>query len=153
MNKFFKMKNRIINYLVICVVLLLLQESAWGNVKLPVLISDGMVLLRNTKLNIWGWASPGEKVRITLNDKTFNVVTDRDGNWKVVLPPMKPGGPYSMEVKGRNTIIIKDILVGDVWFCSGQSNMVLNMERVKEKYPDDIANANFPEIRNFFSFT
>jgi sialate O-acetylesterase len=150
MNKFFKMKNRIINYLVICVVLLLLQESAWGNVKLPVLISDGMVLLRNTKLNIWGWASPGEKVRITLNDKTFNVVTDRDGNWKVVLPPMKPGGPYSMEVKGRNTIIIKDILVGDVWFCSGQSNMVLNMERVKEKYPDDIANANFPEIRNFF---
>ena len=63
---------------------------------------------------------------------------------------MKAGGPYTMEVKGKNTIIINDILLGDVWFCSGQSNMVLPMERVKEKYPDDIADANFPEIRNFF---
>jgi sialate O-acetylesterase len=63
---------------------------------------------------------------------------------------MKAGGPYSMEVKGNNSIIIENILIGDVWFCSGQSNMVLTMERVKEKYPDDIANADFPEIRNFF---
>ena len=63
---------------------------------------------------------------------------------------MKAGGPYTMEVKGNNTIIINNILLGDVWFCSGQSNMVINMERVKEKYPDDIASANFPEIRNFF---
>jgi sialate O-acetylesterase len=63
---------------------------------------------------------------------------------------MKAGGPFTMEVKGNNSIMIKDILIGDVWFCSGQSNMVLTMERVKEKYPDDIASADYPEIRNFF---
>jgi sialate O-acetylesterase len=121
-----------------------------ANVRLPVLLSDGMVLQRDTKLLIWGWASPGEKVRVNFNKKTAGTVTDSDGNWKVSLPPMKEGGPYSMIVKGNNTLTVNDILIGDVWFCSGQSNMVLNMERVKEKYPEDIAGANFPEIRNFF---
>ncbi len=121
-----------------------------ANVKLPVLLSDGMVLQRDTKLIIWGWASPGEKVQVKFNKKTVSTVTDSDGNWKISLPPMKAGGPYSMKVKGNNTITVNDILLGDVWFCSGQSNMVLNMERVKEKYPEDIAGANFPEIRNFF---
>ena len=144
------MKSRFINYLVTCLVLLFLQEGAWGNVRLPVIISDGMVLQRDTKINIWGWASPGEKVRVKFNNKTVSTSTGHEGNWKVVLPPMKAGGPYSMEVKGKNSIVIKDILIGDVWFCSGQSNMVLNMERVKEKFPDDILSANYPEIRNFF---
>jgi sialate O-acetylesterase len=121
-----------------------------ANVKLPVLVSDGMVLQRNTKLIIWGWASPGEKVQIKFNKKSGSAITDTDGSWKVTLPPMKAGGPFTMEVKGNNTIVINNILLGDVWFCSGQSNMVINMERVKEKYPDDIASANYPEIRNFF---
>jgi len=136
--------------MIVCLIFISSQEVAWGNVRLPVLISDGMVLQRDMKLNIWGWASPGEKVRVSFNRKSFSAVTDHDGNWKIVLPPMKAGGPFTMVVKGNNTIIIKDILIGDVWFCSGQSNMVLNMERVKEKYPDDIAGANFPETRNFF---
>lgn len=131
-------------------ILLLLSICVNGNVKLPVLVSDGMVLQRDSKINIWGWASPGEKVRIKFNNKTFSAVTDSKGDWIIALPPMKAGGPYFMEVKGNNLIIIKDILIGDVWFCSGQSNMVLTMERVKEKYPDDIAKANYPEIRNFF---
>jgi sialate O-acetylesterase len=130
--------------------LLLLSICTYGNVTLPVLISDGMVLQRDSNFDIWGWGSPGEKVRIKFNNKTFSAVTDSKGNWIIALPPMKAGGPYSMEVKGNNSIIIKNILIGDVWFCSGQSNMVLTMERVKEKYPDDIANADFPEIRNFF---
>ncbi len=144
------MKSRLIINLVTCLILLFLHEGAWGNVRLPVLISDGMVLQRDTKINIWGWASPGEKVTVKFIGKIFHAATDRNGNWKAVLPPVKAGGPYTMEITGKNTITIKDILLGDVWFCSGQSNMVLNMERVKEKYPDDIASANFPEIRNFF---
>ena len=131
-------------------ILVLSSLCVHGNVNLPVLVSDGMVLQRDTKVIIWGWASPGEKVQVKFNRKTINTLTDSGGNWKVSLPPMKAGGPYSMEIKGNNTIMINDILFGDVWFCSGQSNMVLNMERVKEKYPDDIATANFPEIRNFF---
>jgi sialate O-acetylesterase len=124
-----------------------------ANVTLPVLLSNGMVLQRDIKIIIWGWASPGEKVQVKFNKKTVSTVTDSKGNWKIVLPPMKAGGPHTMVVKGNNTIMINDILLGDIWFCSGQSNMVLNMERVKEKYPEDIAGADFPEIRNFFIST
>jgi sialate O-acetylesterase len=150
MNLSFEMKTLSIRQLLASLILLLLSIYVNGNIKLPVLVSDGMVLQRDTKVNIWGWGSPGEKVRIKFNNKTFSSVTDLKGNWIIALPPMKAGGPYSMEVKGDNSIIIKNILIGDVWFCSGQSNMVLTMERVKEKYPDDIANADYPEIRNFF---
>ncbi len=144
------MKKLSIRRFTASLILIILSICVQGNVRLPVLVSDGMVLQRDSKINIWGWGSPGEKIRIRFNNKTFSAVTDPNGNWIIVLPPMKAGGPYSMEVKGKNIIIIKDILLGDVWFCSGQSNMVLTMERVKEKYPDDIANADYPEIRNFF---
>jgi sialate O-acetylesterase len=150
MNKNFKIRKLTIRQLITSLILLLLSIYSYGNIRLPVLISDGMVLQRDSKINIWGWASPGEKVSIRFNNKTFNTVTDSEGNWKIILPPMKAGGPYKMEVKGNNSIIIENILIGDVWFCSGQSNMVLTMERVKEKYPDDIAGASYPEIRNFF---
>ena len=109
-----------------------------------------MVLQRDIKLNLWGWASPGEKITIKFNNKTYKIAADGNGKWSAVLPAMKAGGPYSMNIDASNHITIHNILIGDVWFCSGQSNMVLNMERVKEKYPDDIANANYPQIRNFF---
>ena len=144
------MKKLIIFNLITSLILFLLSGYVKANVRLPVLLSDGMVLQRDTRIIIWGWADPGEKVVVKFNKKTGSAVTDPEGNWKITLPPMKAGGPYTLEVKGKNTIIINDILLGDVWFCSGQSNMVLTMERVKEKYPDDIASAYFPEIRNFF---
>jgi sialate O-acetylesterase len=144
------MKNPVNKLFIISLLFFILPLFLQAKVKLPVLVSDGMVLQRDTKLIIWGWASPGEKVQVKFNKKTVSTLTGSDGNWKIALSPMKAGGPYTMEVKGTNTIIIKDILLGDVWFCSGQSNMVVNMERVKEKYPYDIASANFPEIRNFF---
>ena len=150
MNINIEMRTFCFRQLFISLILVLSSLCVNGNVNLPVLVSDGMVLQRDTKVIIWGWASPGEKVQVKFNRKTISTLTDSGGNWKVSLPPMKAGGPYSMEIKGNNTIMINDILFGDVWFCSGQSNMVLNMERVKEKYPDDIATANFPEIRNFF---
>jgi len=135
---------------VLLLLLILLPSYSFGNVRLPLLISDGMVLQRDTKLDIWGWASAGEKIIIKFNNKTFRTITDTDGKWKIIIPAMKAGGPYTMKVSGNNDIQIKDILIGDVWFCSGQSNMVLSMERVKEKYPDIIACADYPEIRNFF---
>jgi sialate O-acetylesterase len=145
-----EMKKPINQFFITSLLLFILPVFVQANVKLPVIVSDGMVLQRDTKVIIWGWASPGEKVQVKFDKRIFRTVTDSEGSWKVSLPPMKAGGPYTMEVKGNNTININDILFGDVWFCSGQSNMVLNMERVKEKYPDDIADANFPEIRNFF---
>jgi sialate O-acetylesterase len=148
-----KMKKLIFKKLIISLIGLLLPVYIMANITLPVLVSDGMVLQRDTKIRIWGWAEPGEKVQVKFNKKLIRTVTDTEGNWKIFLPPMNAGGPYTMEVKGNNTVTINDILVGDVWFCSGQSNMVLNMERVKEKYQNDIAEANFPEIRNFFIST
>lgn len=144
------MKKAASTFSLACLLLLILPLILQAKVKLPLVVSNGMVLQRDTKLIIWGWASPGEKVQVSFNGKTVRSITSPDGNWEITLPPMKAGGPYSMEVKGNNTIVVNDILLGDVWFCSGQSNMVLNMERVKEKYPGDIASANFPEIRNFF---
>ena len=124
-----------------------------AQVRLPQLISDGMVLQRDTKLNLWGWASPGEHITIQFNHQTSKTVADAAGNWKTTMLPMKAGGPYQMEIKAKNRIVIQNILIGDVWFCSGQSNMVINMERVKERYPTNIATADFPQIRNFFVAT
>lgn len=125
-------------------------SSAFADIKLPQLISDHMVLQRDIKLRIWGWASPNEKVSVDFNGKKEKTVTDTAGKWLLELPAMRAGGPYTMIIKGNNQITLNDIYIGDVWFASGQSNMVLPMERLKERYPDEVANDNFPEIRNFF---
>ncbi|MFZ9159628.1 MAG: sialate O-acetylesterase, partial [Aquirufa sp.] len=126
---------------------LLLSFSAFSDVKLPTLVSNGMVLQRDIPVKIWGWANAGEKVIVTFKGKKLRALTDASGNWACTLPATPAGGPYEIQV---NEIRLKDVLFGDVWLCSGQSNMVINMERVKEKYPADIASANNPQIRNFF---
>lgn len=130
-----------------------LALSASAQVRLPQLVSNGMVLQRDQKINIWGWASPGEKLKINFKGKAYKITTGQDGKWIMQMPASKAGGPYTMIIDASNHIQLKDILIGDVWFCAGQSNMVTPMERVKEKYPDEIANANYPEIRNFFVAT
>jgi sialate O-acetylesterase len=143
------MKINIKLIVLICIVVCV-NQSLQAQVRLPQLVSDGMVLQRDAKINIWGWASPGEKISIKFHDKKYTTTTSTDGKWSVILHPMKSGGPYQMNISGSNHIIIHNILIGDVWFCSGQSNMVLPMERVKEKYPDEISKADYPKIRNFF---
>lgn len=129
------------------ILFLLLSFAAFSDVKLPALVSNGMVLQRDMPVRIWGWANPGEKVNVTFKGKKIRVIGDSKGNWACTLPATPAGGPYEIKV---NEIVLKDVLFGDVWLCSGQSNMVTNMERVKEKYPADIASANNPHIRNFF---
>jgi sialate O-acetylesterase len=125
-------------------------NTTYAQVRLPQLISDGMVLQRDAKIKIWGWAQPGEKVVIKFAHKKYTTITNTNGEWAIESSAMKSGGPYIMDITASNHIVIKDILVGDVWFCAGQSNMVLPMDRVREKYPDEIAAANYPQIRNFF---
>ncbi|HXL57193.1 MAG TPA: sialate O-acetylesterase, partial [Chitinophagaceae bacterium] len=120
-----------------------------AQVKLPRLISDSMILQRDTKVNIWGWAAIDEKVTINFHNKAYSVIAGKDGRWMITLSPMKAGGPYDMEINASNHIILKNILMGDVWVCSGQSNMELPMERLKDKYPEIIAAANNPNIRQF----
>ncbi len=121
-----------------------------AQIRLPKLISDNMVLQRDQPIKIWGWAEPKEKITLTFNKKSFKTTTAENGKWEIMLPTQPTGTGFEMLLKGKNEILIKNIAFGDVWLCSGQSNMVTPMERVKEKYPDDITNANFPDIRNFF---
>lgn len=140
-------------YFALCALLLItlltIQHSC-AEVKLPHLIGNRMVLQRNTNLKIWGWASSSERIKLSFNNSVFETVTGTDGKWLIALPKMKAGGPYTMTIQGKNLITLSDILIGDVYFCAGQSNMVLAMERLKENYPDEVEHDNFPQIRNFF---
>lgn len=138
------------NFLIVSVSLLLIANlPVISNVKLPKLISDGMVLQRNTEVKIWGWSSPEEKISIHFADSTYNTTADIHGDWYFILHNLKVGGPYSMQIKANNEITINDILVGDVWVCSGQSNMETPLSRVSPTYPDEINNANNEFIRYF----
>lgn len=130
--------------------LLLFSFSASAKITLPQLVSSHMVLQRETNLTIWGWAAAKEKITVSFNGKTYKTITDDQGSWAVKMGKMKAGGPFKMMIKGENTIILDDIMLGDIWFCSGQSNMALPMERLKEAYPQVIEKDHFPMIRNFF---
>ena len=129
---------------------LLISTSIQAQITLPRLVRDSMILQRDTKLKIWGWATKGEEVKIKFNGKSAKTKTTSDGKWIALLPAMKAGGPYEMEITGKNKITLKDILIGDVWFCSGQSNMVHQMSLHNITYAKDIAEANYPEIRHFW---
>ncbi len=128
---------------------LLFLTTVHAQVRLPRLISDGMVLQRETKLKIGGWASAGERVTLNFLGKTCQTTANEKGQWAVHLAPLKAGGPFPMEITTTHKITIENIMVGDVWICSGQSNMVLPMERVKERYADEINHADYPAIRYF----
>ncbi len=123
--------------------------SLFCQVRLPRLISDGMVIQRESRVTVWGWAQPGEQVTVHFMGKSYRTAASADGEWAVRLSPSGAGGPYTMEIAASNRITVKDILIGDVWVCSGQSNMVLPMARVANRYPEEIAQADYPEIRQF----
>jgi sialate O-acetylesterase len=127
----------------------LICSTIYSQIKLPRLISDGMILQRDVPVKIWGWAGANEKIGISFNKKKFQTSASPDGNWSISLPAQKAGGPYEMTLTSSNTIVLKNILFGDVWLCSGQSNMELPMERVKDKYSAIISTANNLSIRQF----
>ena len=120
-----------------------------GGIRLPHLISNGMVLQRDKPIKIWGWANSREKITVIFLGKTYNTRADDEGEWSVDLMPARAGGPYTMSIMASDTIEIKDILLGDVWFCSGQSNMVLPIERVRYAYPEEVARAENDHFRQF----
>ncbi|WP_312389217.1 sialate O-acetylesterase [Chryseobacterium sp.] len=117
-----------------------------AKIKLPRLVSDGMVLQRDQPLKIWGYADAGEKVELQFQNKKYKTVADNSGNWTIDLPKMHAGGPFTMTI---NEVTLKNILIGDVYLCSGQSNMELPMRRVKTLYPEELKNANNRNIRFF----
>lgn len=127
-----------------------LAPAAWAQIKLPRLIRDSMVLQREQPIPVWGWAAPGEKVSIRFAQQHVTARADAQGKWKVQLPAMKAGGPYTMQLDAGNHITLKDILIGDVWLCSGQSNMVHQMALHAVRYAEEVATANNPQIRHFW---
>jgi sialate O-acetylesterase len=144
-----KKKMEIAQKLIITITLLIITSIAAADVTLPAVISDNMVLQQQTKAPIWGWADPGEKVIVRGSWKSkANTTADENGKWSVKLKTPKAGGPYKLIIKGKNTIKLENILIGEVWICSGQSNMKMAMTKT-ENPEKDIAAANFPNIRFF----
>lgn len=135
--------------LTLIAILIGISINAIANIRLPKLISDGMVLQRDVPVNIWGWADAGEIIVIRFNQGQYQVVADHNGNWNVQLDKLGAGGPYKMVLLGKNRIEINDIWMGDVWVCSGQSNMELNMQRAAPLYVNEMAHCDNPQIRQF----
>jgi sialate O-acetylesterase len=129
--------------------LYLLLPVSYAQIRLPKLISNGMILQRDSKIKIWGWAAPNEKVSLHFSQKDYTATADKNGRWIILLPPQPAGGPHNMIISGTNRIEINDILFGDVWLCSGQSNMELTMDRLKDKYPAEIVGPGNNQVRQF----
>lgn len=121
----------------------------FAQIKLPKLVSDGMVLQRNEEVNIWGWAAPEESVTLQFKDETYTTTATAEGDWEFTLPEQPAGGPYQMVFEASNKITVNNILFGDVWVASGQSNMELTMDRLKYTYPEIIKHSENPYIREF----
>jgi len=123
-----------------------------ADVRLPALFADHAVLQRDRPLPVWGWADPGEKVSVTLGTETGEAVAGKDGRWQVTLKPQPVAKTaLTLTVAGKNTVVVKDVLLGDVWLCSGQSNMSISLGGflAAPGVKDDIATADFPLIRQF----
>jgi sialate O-acetylesterase len=129
--------------------LIFFSVSLSAQVRLPRLISDGMVLQRGTRVKVWGWAGRGEKVSVRFLDSVYTTSADSAGDWSIALAGLKAGGPYEMRIEASNALTVKDIMVGEVWICSGQSNMELSVKRVQPIYEDEVADAQNPFIREF----
>ena len=110
------------------------------------MFSDHAVLQRDMKVPVWGWAEPGEKVKVTIPNQKHTAEADADGRWQVTLEPLAAGGSFTMVVEGKNRLEIKDIQVGDVWLCSGQSNMEWSVADARDG-DLEIPAANFPNMR------
>lgn len=135
--------------------LLGLAFSASATVTLPVIFTNHMVLQRGQPVPVWGWAEAGHEVNVKFAGQAKATKADKDGRWKVTLDPLKASSdPQNLTVSGQNTVVVKNVLVGEVWLCSGQSNMAMTVKGVQDA-EKEIAAANFPAIRMFFvqSFT
>ena len=118
--------------------------------RLPALVGDGMVLQRDMAIPVWGWASPGAVITVDFNGKTYHAVTGSDGKWMLKLAKQKAGGPYELRVSGDGSLVVlRRVLIGDVWICSGQSNMAysFNEQRARKYYAGEMDSAKNDQIR------
>lgn len=122
--------------------------TIYAQPKLPKIFSDHMVIQRQKPIHVWGTASKNEKITVTLNGKSASGKADRSGNWLVTLPVMDAGGPYTLEIRGKSLVQFNDVMLGDIWLCSGQSNMEWPVS-ASNNAKEEIASANYPMIRHF----
>ena len=127
---------------------LLFATAAQAAIRLPSLVGDNMVLQAEAKTNVWGWADPQEKVTVTFADKKGEATAGTDGKWSVRLADLKSGSTGDLTIAGSNSIALKNVVVGEVWVASGQSNMEFTVAGAMNK-DAEIAAANFPQIRMF----
>ena len=127
------------------------ETPAAGELRLPAIFSDNMVLQRDKIIQIWGWDAPGEKVVIILDGKTWSGKAGSDGRWSVAIGPLSAGGPWTLNISDSIKIIaFKNVLAGEVWACSGQSNMEMHIGDEWGKvldYEREIAESDYPQIR------
>jgi sialate O-acetylesterase len=133
------------------VLYLLIHAVAKGNITLPAVISSNMVLQQKSSVKFWGWGGPTEKVTITTswNNKTDSTKVDENAKWQIALETPSAGGPYTITIKGNNVILLQNILIGEVWICSGQSNMEMNYNWGVPQMKADLPSAFNPNIRFF----
>lgn len=133
--------------------LVLASTNLLATIRLPHIFSDHMVLQRDRPIKIWGWAEANEVVTINFMELQKTTVTDRNGSWAILLDQAPAGGPYQLKINGKdNTILLKNILIGDVWLCSGQSNMEMPLHgdwASVLNYEEEIREANYSQIRSF----
>ncbi|MEO7309575.1 MAG: sialate O-acetylesterase [Chitinophagaceae bacterium] len=140
-----------IAFLPIFCICLFTVAPAFANVKLPAIFSDGMVLQQQSKVSFWGWADAGEAITISGSwpaGKAVRTIADASGSWKLMMPTPAAGGPFTVSVAGKNNIILSDVLVGEVWVCSGQSNMGFTL-KADANAKEEIAKADYPTLRYF----
>jgi len=121
---------------------------AWADPALPNLISDHMVLQQGRDIHLWGKADPGEAILINFAKNTGTVTADSNGRWSVRFAPMAAGGPFTLRVAGKRTIVVKDVMIGEVWVASGQSNMAFALSG-SDGAAEEIPKADYPNLRLF----
>lgn len=126
---------------------LLSAGFSYTQVKLPGIFGDHMVLQRSQPVPVWGWSAPNEKLVVKFNRQVKETKADRNGKWRINLDPEAAGGPYELSVQGKTSIVYHDVLVGEVWLCSGQSNMEFSLKSARNANAE-IAEASYPEIRH-----
>jgi hypothetical protein len=131
--------------------LLVLATQVQAKIRLPGILSDHMVLQRDIPIHLWGWADPCERISVQLGKIMVSATTDELGHWSVYIPPQQPGAPVSIDFRGTNSITLSDVLIGDVWVASGQSNMMMPLVGFPgapvKNGSQEIANAAHAELR------
>jgi sialate O-acetylesterase len=147
MNLAMPPKRDLVWILSVLLAILLGNRAGLCNVRMPAFFSDHMVLQQGQKIAVWGWADPGERVRVTLGATRARTLADNTGRWILHLDPQRPGGPLELVAAGlEGSVTIRDVLIGEVWLCSGQSNMQFAL-RSASRAAIDLPQADQPEIR------